>query len=48
MSNRYFIAGDKLLAFNAKCATSSFCNAIIKRHHPVILCLLYTSDAADE
>ena len=37
MSNRYFIAGDKLLAFNAKCATSSFCNAIIKRHHPVIL-----------
>lgn len=37
MSNRYFIAGDKLLAFNAKCATSSFCNAIIKAHHPVIL-----------
>lgn len=37
MSNRYFIAGPKLLAFNAKCGTSSFCNAIIKAHHPDIL-----------
>lgn len=37
MSSKYFIAGDKLLAFNAKCATSSFCNAIIKAHHPDIL-----------
>ena len=37
MSNRYFIAGPKLLAFNAKCGTSSFCNAIIKAHHPEIL-----------
>ncbi len=37
MINSYFIAGDKLLAFNAKCGTSSFCNAIIKTHHPLIL-----------
>jgi hypothetical protein len=33
---KYFIAGDKLLAFNAKCCTSSFCRAIIKTHHPEI------------
>lgn len=33
---KYFIAGDKLLAFNAKCCTSSFSRAIIKTHHPEI------------
>jgi len=32
--NTYFIAGDRLLAFNAKWCTSSFARAIIKSHHP--------------
>lgn len=36
-ANQYFIAGDKLLAFNTKCGTSSFVNAIIKAHHPDVL-----------
>ena len=33
---KYFIAGDKLFAFNAKCCTSSMCRAIVKTHHPKI------------
>jgi len=34
---KYFIAGDRLLAFNFKCATSSFCWAIIKKYYPETL-----------
>lgn len=30
----YFICGDKLLAFNAKCATSTFCWAILRQYYP--------------
>lgn len=30
----YFIAGEKLLAFNAKCCTSSLVREIIRTYHP--------------
>jgi hypothetical protein len=33
---KYFIAGDKLFCFNAKCCTSSFTRSIIEAHHPDI------------
>jgi hypothetical protein len=33
---KYFIAGPKLFAFNAKCCTSSFLREIIKTYHPQI------------
>jgi hypothetical protein len=36
----YFICGDKLLAFNAKCATSTFCWAIIRQYYPETLYIL--------
>lgn len=31
---KYFIAGDKLLAFNAKCCTTSLVRQVIKTYHP--------------
>lgn len=36
MSGRYFIAGDKLLAFNPKCGSSALCREIIRSHYPDI------------
>ena len=30
----YFICGDKLLAFHAKCATSTFAYAILRQYYP--------------
>ena len=33
MQQRYFICGDKLMALNAKAATSTFARAIIKKYH---------------
>ena len=42
---KYFIAGEKLLAFNAKCATSSFCWGIIKKYYPDILNMLVNETA---
>ena len=36
----YFICGDKLLAFNAKCATSTFCWAILRQYYPETVDLL--------
>lgn len=43
MSGRYFIAGERLLAFNPKCGSSTLVREIIRRHHPSIEQLL--SDA---
>lgn len=36
----YFISGKKLLAFSAKCATSTFCWAIIRQYYPEVLDVL--------
>jgi len=33
---KYFVAGDKLLAFNAKCCTTSLCREIIRTYYPEI------------
>jgi|5_EtaG_2_1085323.scaffolds.fasta_scaffold00140_59 hypothetical protein len=33
----YFICGNRLLAFNAKCATSSFSWAILRQYHPEVV-----------
>lgn len=33
---KYFVAGDKLLAFNAKCCTSSLVREIIRTYYPDI------------
>jgi len=31
---KYFIAGDKLLGFNAKCCTTALCREIIRTYYP--------------
>ena len=33
----YFICGEKLLAFNPKCATSTFSWAILRQYYPEIV-----------
>lgn len=36
MYRQYFLSGDRLLAFNAKCGSSSLVRAIIRQHYPAI------------
>ena len=41
--NKYIVAGDKLLAFNAKCCTSSFIREIVRTYYPDIEQLISTA-----
>lgn len=36
MFRQYFISGNRLLAFNAKCGSSSLVRGIIRQHYPAI------------
>lgn len=47
MQQRYFVCGDKLMALNAKVATSTFARAIIQRYYPDIEAMI-TSAAYPE